>query len=100
MFHKCVSQNSQRSTGTWVAVRLATLLKKDPSLVFQNQLFVDAQQSRCSCIIHKIQMKTSVLESHSCSQMFFKIVVLKNFENFTANHSVVVFFNKVADPQK
>ena len=33
------------------------------------------------------------------SQMFFKIIVLKKFVNFTGNTCVGVFFDKVAVPQ-
>ena len=40
-------------------------------------------------------------EAHrnSCLLMFFKITVLKIFENFTGNTCVGVFFNNVTAPQ-
>ena len=46
------------------ATRLAFFLKeRPPTLVFQNQPFVDPLQNRCSWIIHKIHEKISVSES-------------------------------------
>ena len=37
--------------------------RETPSLVFQNQPFIDPLQNRCSWLIHKIQSKTAMLES-------------------------------------
>ena len=37
--------------------------RENPTLVFQNKLFVDSLQNTCSWIIHKIYRKTPMLES-------------------------------------
>ena len=74
--------------------------------MFRNQPLVDPIQNRCSWIILKIERKTSVLKSlfkkfrNIPSQMFFKIVVLKTFANFTGTICLGIFFNKVSNPQK
>ena len=71
------------------AVRLATLLKRNPALVFQEQSFVDHLQSRCSWIIHKIQRKTPMLES------LFKKSLRVDIHKFSSNYLRLVFFYKV-----
>ena len=38
-------------------------IKERPVLVFENQPFIDALQTRCSWIIQKIHRKTPMLES-------------------------------------
>ena len=52
-------------------------------------------------LVFLIQAMDLFSEAHrsSCSEMFFKIVVLKIFDNFTRNICVGVFFNKVTGPQ-
>ena len=59
-----------------------------------------------NCVIYRLTLVfliqwTYFPEQHrnSCSQIFFKIVVLKIFKNFTRNICIGVFFNKVTGPQ-
>ena len=68
-----------------------------PVLVFQNKLFVDPLQNRCSWIIHKIHRKTSLeVDIHRCSS---KELFLKSLQISREITRVRVFFNKVAGPQ-
>ena len=46
-----------------------------------------------------VQVSFKINFRSSCSQMFFKISVLKNFVNFTERTFVRVFFSKAADYQ-
>ena len=58
-----VPQSLSNTVKALQAVRLETLLKRDPVLVFRNQPVVDPLRNRCSWLIHKIHSKIPMLES-------------------------------------
>ena len=78
-------------------VRLTTVLKRDPSLVSQNQPFVDALQDRWSWAIHKTHRKVHVLKSlfNWCLEAFVhrlnkdRAITATTFDNILTTHEIV-----------